>query len=82
MRQNRRIEVIGNHLINHNDASISHQETAYDSSISPSDVVIVGYARTPMGSFNGALSSIPAVTLGATAIKSMNLFIVVLLTLF
>ncbi|MHC5353034.1 acetyl-CoA C-acyltransferase [Myroides sp. LJL115] len=32
-------------------------------------VVIVSAARTPIGSFLGALSSIPATTLGATAIK-------------
>ena len=32
------------------------------------DVVITGAARTPIGSFLGALSSIPATRLGATAI--------------
>lgn len=32
-------------------------------------VVIVSAARTPIGSFMGALSSVPATTLGATAIK-------------
>ena len=33
------------------------------------DIVIVGAARTPIGSFLGTLSSIPAPRLGATAIK-------------
>ena len=33
------------------------------------DVVIVSVARTPIGSFMGSLSSIPATILGATAIK-------------
>lgn len=34
------------------------------------DVVITSAARTPIGSFNGALSSVPAHTLGAAAIKA------------
>jgi acetyl-CoA C-acetyltransferase len=34
------------------------------------DVVIVGAARTPVGSFSGALSSVPAHQLAATAIKA------------
>src|SRR6187200_2443881 len=34
------------------------------------DVVIVGAARTPIGSFLGALASVPAPKLGATAIKA------------
>lgn len=33
------------------------------------NVVIVGFARTPFGSFQGALSSVPAPQLGATAIQ-------------
>ena len=33
------------------------------------EVVIVGAARTPIGSFGGALSGISAPNLGATAIK-------------
>lgn len=33
------------------------------------DVVIVSAVRTPMGSFNGSLSTVPATQLGATAIK-------------
>ncbi len=38
---------------------------------SPSDpVVIVGMARTPMGAFQGAFSSVPASNLGAAAIKA------------
>jgi acetyl-CoA C-acetyltransferase len=32
------------------------------------DVVIVSAARTPVGSFNGALSTLPAHELGKTAI--------------
>ena len=34
------------------------------------DIVIVGAARTPVGSFNGALSSVPAHTLGEIAIRA------------
>ena len=34
------------------------------------DVVIVGAARTPIGSFLGSLSAVPAPKLGATAIKA------------
>src|SRR5450755_1820933 len=33
-------------------------------------IVIVGAARTPVGSFNGALSSVPAHTLGEIAIRA------------
>ncbi len=33
------------------------------------EVVIVSAVRTPMGSFGGVLSSVPATKLGATAIK-------------
>jgi len=33
------------------------------------EVVIVSAVRTPMGSFNGSLSSVPATQLGATAIR-------------
>ncbi len=36
---------------------------------SPDDIVIVSYARTPIGSFMGSLSGIPAPKLGAIAIK-------------
>jgi acetyl-CoA C-acetyltransferase len=35
-----------------------------------SDIVIVSAARTPVGSFNGALSSLPSHALGAVAIKA------------
>jgi acetyl-CoA C-acetyltransferase len=35
-----------------------------------SDIVIVSAARTPVGSFNGALSSLPASALGTEAIKA------------
>jgi acetyl-CoA C-acetyltransferase len=34
-----------------------------------SDIVILSATRTPLGSFQGALASVPAATLGATAIK-------------
>jgi acetyl-CoA C-acetyltransferase len=34
------------------------------------DVVVVGLARTPFGSFQGSLSSVPATRLGATAIAA------------
>ncbi len=44
---------------------------------SPQDIVIISYARTPIGSFNGTLSGIPAPRLGAIAItgalKKINL---------
>ena len=33
------------------------------------DVVIVSAARTPIGSFGGALKSVPTRTLGAIAVK-------------
>jgi acetyl-CoA C-acetyltransferase len=79
------MEVIGNHLSFQDVKSVSflglsHQiacvlsahllETA-KRNVSDSDVVIVGYARTPMGAFNGSLASVPAPVLGAAAIKSM-----------
>ncbi|MGZ3365394.1 MAG: acetyl-CoA C-acetyltransferase [Caulobacteraceae bacterium] len=35
-----------------------------------SDIVIVSAARTPVGSFNGALSSLPAAALGTAAIRA------------
>jgi acetyl-CoA C-acetyltransferase len=35
-----------------------------------SDIVIVSAARTPVGSFNGALASLPAAALGTAAIKA------------
>lgn len=38
--------------------------------MSNDDVVIVSAARTPIGAFMGALSTVPAHTLGATAIKA------------
>ena len=33
------------------------------------EVVIVSYSRTPIGSFGGELSSVPATNLGSEAIK-------------
>lgn len=33
-------------------------------------IVIIGYARTPMGGFQGALSSATATALGAVAVKA------------
>ncbi len=35
-----------------------------------SEIVIVGAARTPVGSFNGSLSSLPAHKLGEVAIRA------------
>ena len=35
------------------------------------DVVILEYTRTPIGSFNGSLSSVPVTSLGATVIKGL-----------
>ncbi|XP_058787210.1 acetyl-CoA acetyltransferase 2-like [Vicia villosa] len=43
---------------------------AISESIKPRDVCIVGVARTPMGGFHGALSSIPATKLGSIAIEA------------
>ena len=37
---------------------------------SSQDIVIVSAARTPVGSFNGALSSVPASFLGTVALKA------------
>lgn len=37
-------------------------------------VCIVGAARTPIGSFGGVLSTVPATTLGAIAIKGECLY--------
>ena len=34
------------------------------------EIVIVGAARTPVGSFNGSLASLPAHALGEIAIKA------------
>ncbi|KAF5190587.1 3-ketoacyl-CoA thiolase [Thalictrum thalictroides] len=39
-------------------------------SVNPRDVCVVGVARTPMGGFLGALSSLPATKLGSIAIQS------------
>ncbi|KAM1654208.1 hypothetical protein EV2_006762 [Malus domestica] len=41
---------------------------ACSDSIKPRDVYIVGVARTPMGGFLGALSSVPSTKLGSIAI--------------
>lgn len=38
-------------------------------SIRDNDVLIVGFSRTPLGSYNGSLSSVPTVELGARAIQ-------------
>ncbi|XP_062107124.1 acetyl-CoA acetyltransferase 2 [Humulus lupulus] len=46
------------------------QVAASSESIRPRDVCIVGVARTPMGSFLGALSSLPATKLGSIAIEA------------
>ena len=35
------------------------------------DVVILDYKRTPIGSFNGSLSTVPVTRLGATVIKGL-----------
>ena len=35
----------------------------------PTDIVIASAARTPVGSFNGAFSAVPAHDLGKVAIK-------------
>jgi acetyl-CoA C-acetyltransferase len=40
------------------------------STVSTDPIVILSYARTPMGSFQGALSGASAVDLGATAVKA------------
>lgn len=43
---------------------------SYASTVRLNDVVIVGAVRTPMGSFRGSLSSVPAPKLGAVAIQA------------
>ncbi|KAJ7562623.1 hypothetical protein O6H91_03G077600 [Diphasiastrum complanatum] len=48
-----------------NDSSSASQ-----SNIQPRDVCIVGVARTPMGTLNGSLASIPATKLGSIAIQA------------
>ena len=45
-------------------------ETGKDFSMAEAEIVIVGAARTPVGSFNGAFANTPAHELGATAIKA------------
>ena len=42
----------------------------HDSIVAGSDIVILSAARTPIGKFQGALSSIPAPQLGAVAIRA------------
>ncbi|KAF4667798.1 erg10, acetyl-CoA C-acetyltransferase [Perkinsus chesapeaki] len=51
---------------------MSHRLSAITSHVSPpnNEPVIVGYARTPLGSFGGALASLRAQDLGAHAIRS------------
>jgi acetyl-CoA C-acetyltransferase len=41
-----------------------------DRTMAQAEIVIVGAARTPVGSFNGAFATVPAHELGATAIKA------------
>ncbi|CAF0925545.1 unnamed protein product [Rotaria sordida] len=48
----------------------SKQHRSASSNIQLNEVVIVSAIRTPIGSFRGSLSSIPAAKLGATAIKA------------
>eukprot|EP01120_Amphizonella_sp_Union-15-10_P016824 TRINITY_DN910_c0_g2_i1.p1 TRINITY_DN910_c0_g2~~TRINITY_DN910_c0_g2_i1.p1 ORF type:complete len:433 (-),score=82.95 TRINITY_DN910_c0_g2_i1:144-1442(-) len=69
-----RIVSIQRHLCFAHEPSIQLQTASETSStetreISPGDVVLVGYARTPIGNFAGALSPLTAVTLGAKAIQ-------------
>ena len=40
------------------------------SQLSPTDVVVVGAARTPMGGFQGTLGTVSAPELGSIAIKA------------
>ena len=49
--------------------SLISQPTNIKTNIMNKDVVIVSAARTPIGSFLGSLSSVPAPRLGAVAIK-------------
>ena len=37
--------------------------------IQDNEVLIVGFARTPIGAYNGSLSSVPCIELGARAIE-------------
>src|SRR3712207_216519 len=46
------------------------QPSTQETSMARGDIVIVGAARTAVGSFNGAFANTPAHDLGATVIKS------------
>lgn len=70
--ENKRISVIGQHLSPKDESRNIFRLDTSNSSLEDSDVVIVGYARTPVGSFNGSLSNLSAVELGAVSIKSMS----------
>jgi acetyl-CoA C-acetyltransferase len=52
------------------DAEPIEKGHAYSQGAAMSDIVIVSAARTPVGSFNGALASLPAHELGKTAIQA------------
>src|SRR4029078_12691201 len=49
---------------------LSLWSSAMATSPSSDPIVILSYARTPMGSFQGALSGVSAPELGATAVKA------------
>ncbi|XP_020554161.1 probable acetyl-CoA acetyltransferase, cytosolic 2 isoform X3 [Sesamum indicum] len=53
----------------HRHSAIILMASVADDSIKDRDVCIVGVARTPMGSFLGSLSSLPATKLGSIAIE-------------
>ncbi|KAK6784773.1 hypothetical protein RDI58_018228 [Solanum bulbocastanum] len=56
-------------LLRHPFSYIFTMAPAAADTIKPRDVCIVGVARTPMGSFLGSLSSLPATKLGSIAIE-------------
>jgi acetyl-CoA C-acetyltransferase len=62
---NNRLERILGHITQQNPEDVFFQNV----SNSQDDVVILSIARTPLGSFNGVLSSLSATQLGSAAIK-------------
>lgn len=54
---------------NHTRYPLSTEQCSYRVFAPQQEVVIVSAVRTPMGSFKGSLSTLPATKLGSIAIK-------------
>jgi acetyl-CoA C-acetyltransferase len=65
----RRAALISAHLVTPQRQQIVFNTVAGSKALNPDDIVIVGSARTPLGSFQGAFSTLSATDLGAVAIK-------------